>query len=209
MTNTDKNNEIPLRDAVRDVLDKAAAAGAKQPTMRGVRAIVGRGSMTTISNIIKEWQIEQLQGTGSLPEAFSEKAAQAIVDAVWGVVLPILQERAQAIQSQADARINIETSNAAKIREAADEALAEAVAKEEERVKAQEQVTQLTGRVAELNGALNEAHALIGTLQVALEEKNKQLNDALTRAATADAELMAMKGMLPFIDPKHLSKLSK
>ena len=165
--------------------------------------------MTTINSLIKEWQIEQLQGTGSLPESFSEKAAQAIVDAVWGVVLPILQERAQAIQSQADARIGIETSNAAKIREAADEALAEALAKEEERVKAQEQVTQLTGRIAELTGALNEARALIGTLQASLEEKNKQLNEALTRAATADTELAAMKGMLPFIDPKHLSKLSK
>lgn len=209
MTNTDKNKEIPLRDAVRDILNKAAESGAKQPSMRSIRAIVGRGSMTTINSLIKEWQIEQLQGTGSLPESFSEKAAQAIVDAVWGVVLPILQERAQAIQSQADARIGIETSNAAKIREAADEALAEALAKEEERVKAQEQVTQLTGRIAELTGALNEAHALIGTLQASLEEKNKQLNEALTRAATADTELAAMKGMLPFIDPKHLSKLSK
>lgn len=209
MTNTDKNKEIPLRDAVRDILNKAAESGAKQPSMRSIRAIVGRGSMTTINSLIKEWQIEQLQGTGSLPESFSEKAAQAIVDAVWGVVLPFLQERAQAIQSQADARIDIETSNAAKIREAADEALAEALAKEEERVKAQEQVTQLTGRIAELTGALNEAHALIGTLQVSLEEKNKQLNEALMRAATADTELAAMKGMLPFIDPKHLSKLSK
>ena len=50
---------------------------------------------------------------------------------------------------------------------------------------------------------------MIGTLQASLEEKNKQLNEALTRAATADTELAAMKGMLPFIDPKHLSKLSK
>ncbi len=153
--------------------------------------------------------MEQLQGNGSLPTAFTEQAAKAIVDAVWGVVLPILQERTEAIQSQADARIGVETSSAAKIREAAAEALAEAVAKEEERVKAQEQVTQLTGRIAELNGALNEAHALIGSLQVSLEEKNKQLNEALTRATSADTELAALKSMLPFIDPKHLSKLSQ
>ena len=62
MTNTDKNKEIPLRDAVRDILNKAAESGAKQPSMRSIRAIVGRGSMTTINSLIKEWQIEQLAG---------------------------------------------------------------------------------------------------------------------------------------------------
>lgn len=209
MTNANEFKEIPLRDAVRDILNKAAESGGKTPSLRSIRAAVGRGSLTTVSDIVREWRMEQLQGNGSLPTAFTEQAAKAIVDAVWGVVQPILQERTEAIQSQADARIGIETTSAAKIREAAAEALAEAVAKEEERVKAQEQVTQLTGRIAELNGALNEAHALIGSLQVSLEEKNKQLNEALTRATSADTELAALKSMLPFIDPKHLSKLSQ
>ena len=207
--NTKENKEIPLRTIVRDMLDKAAESGIKAPTLRGIRAAAGRGSLTSISGFVKEWQLEQLQSSGSLPEAFTEDAAKTIVDAVWGAVLPIMQERASAIQTQANARIDVETSNAAKIREAAAEALAEATAKEEERVKALEQTAQLTGRVAELQGALQEAHALIASLQVSLEEKNKQLNEALTKAAAADTELTAMKSMLPFIDPKHLSKLSK
>ena len=207
--NIKENKEIPLRTIVRDMLDKAAESGTKAPTLRGIRAAAGRGSLTSISGFVKEWQLEQLQSSGSLPEAFTEDAAKTIVDAVWGAVLPIMQERASAIQTQANARIDVETSNAAKIREAAAEALAEATAKEEERVKALEQTAQLTGRVAELQGALQEAHALIASLQVSLEEKNKQLNEALTKAAAADTELTAMKSMLPFIDPKHLSKLSK
>ena len=59
MTNIKESNQIQVRAVVRNILNKAKEAGEKLPTLRAIRAAVGRGSMTTISDIIHEWQLER------------------------------------------------------------------------------------------------------------------------------------------------------
>ncbi len=130
MTNIKESNKIQVRAVVRNILDKAKEAGEKLPTLRAIRAAVGRGSMTTISDIIHEWQLEQVQSNSKFPEGFSEATTKALSEAVWNLILPVLQEQTGAIEAEAARRIEIEKTGAVKIREAAEEVLAEAKAKE-------------------------------------------------------------------------------
>lgn len=205
MTNTKENNQIQVRTAVRNILNKAKEAGEKLPSLRAIRAAVGRGSMTTISDIIHEWQLEQAHTNSKFPEGFSEATTKALGETVWNLILPVLQEQTGAIEAEAASRIEIEKTSAAKIREAAEEVLAEAKAKEEAFIEMQKKVAELMATNAEQLGALREARAVIGQLQVANEELLKKFNEASTAAAAAQAKL----DMLPLIDPKHLSELPK
>ena len=205
MTNIKESNQIQVRAVVRNILNKAKEAGEKLPTLRAIRAAVGRGSMTTISDIIHEWQLEQVQSNSKFPKGFSEATTKVLGEAVWNLILPVLQEQIGAIEAEAARRIEIEKTSAVKIREAAEEVLAEAKAKEEAFIEMQKKVAELMATTAEQLGALHEARAMIGQLQVANEELLKKFNEASTAAAAAQAKL----DMLPLIDPKHLSELPK
>lgn len=205
MTNTKENNQIQVRSAVLDVLNKAKAAGEKLPSLRSIRAMVGRGSMTTIQDIVHEWQLGQVRSNSKLPDGFSDAMTKALGETVWNLILPILQEQIGAIEAQADDRVEVEKTCATKIREAAEEALAEANAKEEAFIEMQKKVAELAATNAEQLGALHEARAMIGQLQVANDELLKKFNEASTAAAAAQAKL----DMLPLLDPKHLADVSK
>ena len=209
MTISNKVADKSVTEAVYDILTKAQNANEKIPTLRVIRATVGRGSLSTISEAVKEWRLEQLQSTGTLPTAFTPENAKAVSDAVWAVVQPILAARAGDIQSQADRRIELEAGEAAKIREAAEEMLAEANSKEETLKRVQQHEAQLMGSVAQLQGALDEARSGNARLQAANAALHKELDEAIKEAAAAKAALVAFKDMLPFVDAKQLPKLSK
>lgn len=139
--------------------------------------------MTTISDIIHEWQLEQVHANSKFPEGFSEATTKALGETVWNLILPVLQEQTGAIEAEAASRIEIEKTCAAKIREAAEEVLAEAKAKEEAITEMQKKVAELMATNAEQLGALREARAMIRQLQAANEELLKRFNEASTAAA--------------------------
>lgn len=203
-----QNNEISLTMSVYEILERAHQAGEKLPSIRSIRSMIGHGSLTTISKAIHAWKVKQLQSKAELPEGLPEQAVKDISDAVWQAVLPILRERMELIQNQADERIELEKNEAAKIQETAAEALAEANAKEEALIEAKQREATLTESVAQLNGALNEARAANSELREAAEEMRKELDAALKEAAAAKAALASLKKMLPFLDPKLLAELS-
>lgn len=209
MTTVNKIIDKSVVEAVYEILDKAQGANEKIPALRVIRATIGRGSLSTISDAVKQWRLDRLQSTGALPAAFTPENAKAVSDAVWAVVQPILAARAGDIQSQADHRIELEAGEAAKIREAAEEMLAEANSKEETLKRVQQHEAQLMENVAQLQGALEEARAGNTRLQAANAALHKELDEAIKEAAAAKAALTAFKDMLPFVDAKQLPKLSK
>ncbi len=52
-----KEKTLNVSEAVASLLDKAKAENQPTPTLRGLRAQIGGGSLTTISEAVKNWRL--------------------------------------------------------------------------------------------------------------------------------------------------------
>ncbi|MGN1209873.1 MAG: DNA-binding protein [Duodenibacillus sp.] len=196
-----------VRDSVREVLENAQASGRQLPSIRAIRAKIGKGSLGTISEAVNEWKQAKLVQQGDLPSGFEQGESEKIVHAVWEVVAPMIRTQIEQIDNRAKARIQIEHDEASRVREAADEALASVEKKDRRLIELDEQARGLQEELAKLNGALEQAN----TENVRLAAENIQLHAALDKSLQEEAKALAslheMKRLLPFLDPKHLDKV--
>ena len=196
-----------VRDSVREILESAQESDRQLPSIRAIRAKIGKGSLGTISEAVNEWKQEKLVQQGALPSGFEQREAENIIEAVWEVVAPMIRAQVEQIDSRAKARIQIEHDEASRVREAADEALASVEKKDRRLEELDEQVRGLQEDLAKLKGALEQANS--ENLRLAAE--NTRLHEALDKSlqeeAKAQASLQSMKRLLPFLDPKHLDKV--
>lgn len=196
-----------VRDSVREILESAQESDRQLPSIRAIRAKIGKGSLGTISEAVNEWKQEKLVQQGALPSGFEQREAENIIEAVWEVVAPMIRAQVEQIDSRAKARIQIEHDEASRVREAADEALASVEKKDRRLEELDEQVRGLQEDLAKLKGALEQANS--ENLRLAAE--NTRLHEALDKSlqeqAKAEASLQSMKRLLPFLDPKHLDKV--
>lgn len=196
-----------VRDSVREILESARESDRQLPSIRAIRAKIGKGSLGTISEAVNEWKQEKLVQKGELPSGFEQREAENIIKAVWEAVAPMIRTQVEQIDSRAKTRIQIEHDEASRVREAADEALASVEKKECRLEELDEQVRGLQEDLAKLKGALEQAN----TENLRLAAENTQLHEALDKSlqeeAKAQASLQSMKRLLPFLDPKHLDKV--
>ena len=196
-----------VRDSVREILESAQESDRQLPSIRAIRAKIGKGSLGTISEAVNEWKQEKLVQQGALPSGFEQREAENIIEAVWEVVAPMIRAQVEQIDSRAKARIQIEHDEASRVREAADEALASVEKKDRRLEELDEQVRGLQEDLVKLKGALEQANS--ENLRLAAE--NTRLHEALDKSlqeeAKAQASLQSMKRLLPFLDPKHLDKV--
>ena len=196
-----------VRYSVREILESAQKSDRQLPSIRAIRAKIGKGSLGTISEAVNEWKQEKLVQQGALPSGFEQREAENIIEAVWEVVAPMIRAQVEQIDSRAKARIQIEHDEASRVREAADEALASVEKKDRRLEELDEQVRGLQEDLAKLKGALEQANS--ENLRLAAE--NTRLHEALDKSlqeqAKAEASLQSMKRLLPFLDPKHLDKV--
>lgn len=196
-----------VRDSVREILESARESDRQLPSIRAIRAKIGKGSLGTISEAVNEWKQEKLVQKGELPSGFEQREAENIIKAVWEAVAPMIRAQVEQIDSRAKARLQIEHDEASRVREAADEALASVEKKERRLEELDEQVRSLQEDLAKLKGALEQAN----TENLRLAAENTQLHEALDKSlqeeAKAQASLQSMKRLLPFLDPKHLDKV--
>ena len=196
-----------VRDSVREILESARESDRQLPSIRAIRAKIGKGSLGTISEAVNEWKQEKLVQKGELPSGFEQREAENIIKAVWEAVAPMIRAQVEQIDSRAKTRIQIEHDEASRVREAADEALASVEKKERRLEELDEQVRGLQEDLAKLKRALEQAN----TENLRLAAENTQLHEALDKSlqeeAKAQASLQSMKRLLPFLDPKHLDKV--
>ena len=147
-----------VRDAVREILENMQASGQPLPSIRALRAKIGKGSLGTISEAVNDWKQEKLVQQGELPSGFEQGEAEKIVNTVWEDVSPMIRAQVEQIDTRAKARIQIKHDEASHVREAADEALASVEKKERRLVELDEQVRGLQEELAKLNGALEQAN---------------------------------------------------
>ena len=190
-----------VRDSVREILESVQESDRQLPSIRAIRAKIGKGSLGTISEAVNEWKQEKLVQKGELPSGFEQREAENIIKAVWEAVAPMIRAHVEQIDSRAKTRIQIEHDEASRVREAADEALASVEKKERRLEELDEQVRGLQGDLAKLKGALEQAN----TENLRLAAENTQLHEALDKSlqeeAKAQASLQSMKRLLPFFCP--------
>jgi len=192
---------MDIRNEVLKVLDETAAAGEKTPSLRAIRARLGRGSLTTISEVVKGWKAGHLPGVTELPETLPPEASRLITAAVWHSVKPMLKDRISAVQKEADEKIAIEKTAAAELVEAAKEKLSEAAKKEAELLAAKTRAEKLEKRLA---AAEKEIELLKADRKAAEDRETKlraEVAAAQSAAAAAAGKAAALSEALAVLQP--------
>lgn len=201
--------KITISEAVAALLDKAKAENQPMPTLRGLRAQIGSGSLTTISEAVKKWRLNDLQETEELPSGFDEKTSAEIADVVWKAVLPVLQEQIKGIRKNAAEQIETERSEAQKLKAAAAEALAVSSAMDAEFDALKEIEQGLRETLAKTKGELTELRKTLEATNKELASVRKERDRALAEVAAMHAEKSAMEKLMSMLDPKYLKAQSK
>lgn len=148
---------MTVQESVYELLDEAASKNSAIPSLRMLRAKIGAGSLTTISEAVKRWRMSRLVASG------------VIAQAVWGVVSPMLESRMTALKGKTEQIIAIEKEETDKLVRAADEDLVKLNSVLVDKHYLEDQVRKLEGRIAELEKEL-------ATTQTALESSRRELD---------------------------------
>lgn len=146
---------------------------------------------------------------GELPKSFAPDESAAVSAAVWQNVSPILQKRIEEIRRSAQDRIDMEMLEAQKLSQTAQEMLEEAESARKE-FEGKEAVLNkaLADSQSELNqtkGALLEARKEVEALRQELQIARQERDSAIKAAAAAEASAEAIRRLVPFLDPKHVT----
>lgn len=180
---------------IRAILEKCAANGEPIPSLRALRALVGgKGSLTTISDIVKAWRLSQIpEPSVKLPEGFDLAAGESIVSAIWKTVTPILRSQIENARADIEARIKVIQEEAEKLRSAALETLAEAQEKEDRVRAAEQETTELRKRLATAEAELQQTRQRAADTEARLEELREKHLAIIKDLATAEATLKLME----------------
>lgn len=200
---------MTVHELIASILDEASKEGRPLPSLRALRAKIGHGSLTTISDAVKAWRVKQMVEAGELPEAFTASEAANVSAAVWETVSPILQQRIEEIRRSAQERIDMEIAEAKRLSQSAQEMLEEAeVIRKEADSREAEHAKELADARSTLDktcGALEEARKEIKDLRQQLDAVRQERDAALKTAAAAEASSEAIRRLVPFLDPKHVT----
>lgn len=200
---------MTVHELIASILDETSKEGRPLPSLRALRAKIGHGSLTTISDAVKAWRVKQMVEAGELPEAFTASEAANVSAAVWETVSPILQQRIEEIRRSAQERIDMEIAEAQRLSQSAQEMLDEAeVIRKEADSREAEHAKELADARSALDktcGALEEARKEIKDLRQQLDAVRQERDAALKTAAAAEASSEAIRRLVPFLDPKHVT----
>ena len=187
------------KEKIWEVLDRAAADGRPQPTLRNIRTLVGGGSMSTIADAVREWRSRQAPAPDTMPTGMSDTAAQAVVKAVWTALAADLSKYADNVREAAKARMATEMDVVQQLRAAAEEMLAEADAKEAKLKSAVDTAERLQARLTETESQLTQARQALAELRTQHADLAKRFTEAVADAAKAKGELSGLRSLMPFL----------
>lgn len=197
-----------VQEEVFEILDKAQQESKPTPSTRLIRTLIGRGSMSTISKAVQEWNAKRIAQCTTLPAQMPDEAVKIISDAAWKAFSMLMHEQINVMQERAKEQIEFEKREADQLRQTAEEMLAEAANKENAMRESQQSEIKSSESIANLSGALEEARATNAELRNSVEQMRQALDVALKDAAASKAALASLKKMLPFLDKERLPELS-
>ncbi len=152
----------------------ALVARGKKPTLAAIRAELGTGSFSTISEGLKTWKQQQVQQVPAVeaPEAVAQRAAELAVQ-VWVVA-----------QEEAEQRMQLERATMEQQRQELENARVEAMEAADTAVTAQEALQQQLEATKAQHAAVQQQ---VAVLQAQLAETVARAERAETLANTARA----------------------
>lgn len=181
-------------------LETVAAAAAsleaagKRASVRAVREAIGRGSLGTIAALLTEWRQQQADtATAAEPPAPLPDAMTAAANKLAGNLRQAVGELWQQALNAATAEHEEQRAEAAAALERAQAEIAEAMevadTAEKAAKTAQTERDDALARAASLEGEKRAVDAENARLRAELDELRGRLEDALQRAAAAEARL--------------------
>lgn len=186
-----------IQEKVHAILDEAKAHDKPLPSLRSLRAQVGGGSLTTISEAVKSWRFAQLEATGQIPQ-ISEKTKVHLADVLWQAMMPILQTQVEGVRQKAEAGIEIERTESRKLFSASEEMLREAESKEA-------MIGQLNDRLQRQSRECAELRTKVAMLEEQLAESQQQLKVTKERERQAVATINSLRELAESLRTQALS----
>lgn len=186
-----------IQEKVHAILDEAKAHDKPLPSLRSLRAQVGGGSLTTISEAVKFWRFAQLEAAGQIPQ-ISEKTKVHLADVVWQAMMPILQIQVEGVRQKAEAGIEIERTESRKLFSASEEMLREAESKEA-------MIGQLNDRLQRQSRECAELRTKVAMLEEQLAESQQQLKVTKERERQAVATINSLRELAESLRTQVLS----
>ena len=178
--------------------DKLQAEG-QQPTLAAVRAALGGGSFTTISEAMKQWKAAQQQTAAPIreaaPAAVAERMAEVAAE-VWTIAQGMANDRLASEREALDATRQEMEQAQKEAAELADQLAADLDAARAQIEKDGEALKLAEAQAAQLAAAQEAAH----TAQAALAEAQKRADGLAVfleqeRAATKEAQAKTEKAI--------------
>lgn len=163
-----------MREAIIRAADDLFAKGNARPTNEQVRAELGKGSLSHISPIMKEWRESKKADENAafeLPDSLS-KAVQDSINRMWVTATNLANESVEAYRHEADKAV----------RDA-----------DEERDEALNEVGRLEVMVEELEKALSAQSLKVEGLEVRLGQEQSRSSELLAEKASMEADLAGRK----------------
>lgn len=186
-----------IQEKVHAILDEAKAHDKPLPSLRSLRAQVGGGSLTTISEAVKSWRFAQLEATGQISQ-ISEKTKVHLADVLWQAMMPILQTQVEGVRQKAEAGIEIERTESRKLFSASEEMLREAESKEA-------MIGQLNDRLQRQSRECAELRTKVAMLEEQLAESQQQLKVTKERERQAVATINSLRELAESLRTQVLS----
>lgn len=186
-----------IQEKVHAILDEAKAHDKPLPSLRSLRAQVGGGSLTTISEAVKSWRFAQLEAAGQISQ-ISEKTKVHLADVVWQAMMPILQIQVEGVRQKAEAGIEIERTESRKLFSASEEMLREAESKEA-------MIGQLNDRLQRQSRECAELRTKVAMLEEQLAESQQQLKVTKERERQAVATINSLRELAESLRTQVLS----
>lgn len=175
-----------------DLLNEAAAKGQKLPSLRAIRAKIGGGSLTRISEAVKAWQTQKLVDKGQLPKEFTDAEKEKIINTIWSVVQPIMGRRIEQLLEYHMARVTISLGTSRRLHQEAEKMLEEATERKlEYESKLREKDERINKEVADKSAYVTLLSSMRGentALKKEIERLQKEREELLKQNAALTAE---------------------
>lgn len=159
-----------ITDKIIDTANALVAEGIENPTNEQVRERMGKGSLSHISPVMRQWRESQkaeVAAALAMP-AEMKRAIETALAQVWTAASKLASTNIDTIRHEAEIATHAATGER-------DEALAE--------------ITRLEARIEDMESTLGNKDELISKLNAALETERGQVAELRTQSAALEAHL--------------------
>ena len=178
-------------------------ASGQQPTLAAVRAALGGGSFTTISEAMKAWKAAQ-QAAAATPQRETAPAAvtdrlEALAGDIWGIALGMANDRLEKERETLDAarqEIEAQRREAAELADQVSADLEAARIQIAQQAQALKQAEAQAAQLAAAQAVLAEGQKRADSFAAMLEAEREATKHAQDKAEAAIAEAANLAGKL-------------